>query len=106
MSSEHYPLPAHAAYIWAVGDQLFIGFPPTVGEKGHTVTVKADANGLTWALTLLKERERQGRDSLRIGKRSTEPTQYQLDAIIKAMKAGAAAKKIDGSAMSLEDLGL
>lgn len=105
--SDHYPLPPHAAYIWAVGDQLFIGFPPTVGEKGHTVTVKADVNGLTWALTLLRERERQGRDALRIGRRTTEPTQYQLDAIIKAMKKGEPAKvKIDGSAMSLEDLGL
>src|SRR6185503_16111600 len=104
--SEHYPLPKHAAYIWVIGDQLFLGFPSSIGEKGHSVHCKADAIGLAWAIELLKERERQGRNTLRIGERKVEPTQYQLDDILKAIRQRQAEPKLDGSNMSLEDLGL
>jgi hypothetical protein len=100
-----YPLPKYAAYIWTVGDELFIGFPPTVGEKGHTVRTKADAYGIGWAIHLLKARESSDHQhKLHIGHRPTEPCQYQLDAIIKAMKQHKSEPKIDGSQIQLEDL--
>lgn len=108
--SDHYPLPKHAAYIWIVGDQIHLGFPPTVGTKGHSVQLPATPLGLGAALDLLKARQKARLDELRIGYKE-EPTQYQLDAIIQAMKKGVeygkpSGPKRDGSDVSLEELGL
>jgi hypothetical protein len=77
--SEHYPLPAGAAYIWTKGDTLVLSFPPVAGAtKGHSVALYADEHGLKIALSILRERETA--KSLRVGTRAA-PVQYDLDAI-------------------------
>jgi hypothetical protein len=108
MSYDPYPLPAHAAYIWAIGDEIYVGFPPIQGDTGHTVHCKADAMGLEWVISLLKARMQSSHHHARhIGHRPTEPTQYQLDAILRVMKQGKSVEpKIDGSEIELDDLGL
>lgn len=52
-----YPVPSHAAYIWAAGDQLMIGFPPRNGqEKGHTASVPFNERGIGVLLALMRKR--------------------------------------------------
>jgi hypothetical protein len=114
-----YPVPAFAAYVWLAGDRLMVGLPPGAGhERGHTVAlplakceversimgaVPARVAGWATLLDLLKQRERAGRIAP-IGERS-EPTQYQLDAVL-ANITRFAAKGRKPAATSLNDLGL
>lgn len=126
--SDLYPLPKFAAYIWLVGDRLMLGLPPSeAAERGHTVVIPlsrmettrpigewehehgtvdlsryAATVGFTTLLDVLRERERAGRVAP-IGARS-EPTQYQLDAILaRVTKYTTAGRE---APTSLADLGL
>jgi hypothetical protein len=72
-----YPLPSYAVSAWVAGDDLYIAFPGTVSEQGHTIKLPASAGGLAAAVKIL--RERQAAESLRIGERGT-PTQYEIEA--------------------------
>ena len=79
-----YPLPRHAAYIWQAGDQIFLGLPPRMGEQfGHTVRFPSTEKGIRLVLDTLTERARM--PEALIASRA-EPTQYQLDAMLDAMR--------------------
>jgi hypothetical protein len=74
--TEPYPLPSHAVSVWAVGDELFVAFPGTVTDKGHTVTFPATANGLQALVNILRRREAS--NDRRIAN-AAAPTQYQIE---------------------------
>ena len=90
---DKYPLPSYAVSVWVAGDSLFIAFPGTVSEQGHTIKLPASAGGLQAAVNIMKDRA--SAESLRIGNRGT-PTQWDTDKTLahwgKLMKAGADAK--------------
>lgn len=75
---DDYPVPDYAAYIWIAGDQVCIGFPPTVGTKAHTVKFPNTENGLLVALGVLRERSRAPHNKLTIGNKC-EPTGYMVE---------------------------
>ncbi len=106
--SEPYPLPRHAAYIWSVGDQLMLAFPPTTGsEKGHSVSLPATPAGLSRALAILHDRA--SALDLRLNQRGT-PTQLNLESDkkynewLRAMKS--TKEEVAEAGAFLEDLGL
>jgi hypothetical protein len=127
--SEIYPIPKFAAYIWLTGDSLAIGLPPgDEAERGHTVLIPlaklsalrpigdwehdhgtvdlsryAATVGFTTLIDLLRERERVGRVSPRLGERS-EPTQYNIDALLRHVTKYNSRGEV--AATTLEDLGL
>lgn len=133
MSSADYPVPSFAAYIWLAGDKLCLGLPPADGRsRGHTVVIplaklnitrgqteweqengavdltrSVSTVGFATLLQLLHQRERDGRIAP-IGARG-EPTQYQLEAMMKAL-AGSSVSVTKAAptkrAQSLADLGL
>lgn len=83
MTHADYPIPSHAAYVWLTGDTLQVGLPPTPGhDKGHTVTLPADARGAARLISILQARQRDARRT--IGTQGC-PTQYDLDKIASAM---------------------
>lgn len=105
---EEYPLPKHAAHIWAAGDQLYLQFPPLAGAThGHSVTLPCSAAGLSRALAIL--RDRASALDLRLNQRGT-PTQLNLESDkkykdwLKAM--GATKAEVDAAGKLLEDLGI
>lgn len=75
---DDYPIPDYAAYIWIAGDQVCIGFPPTVGTKAHTVKFPNTENGLLVALEVLRQRSRAPHAQLTIGHKC-EPTSYMIE---------------------------
>jgi hypothetical protein len=80
-----YPVPRHAAYIWAAGDKLMVGLPPRSGElHGHTVALPYNQHGVAMLLRTLRERSEKPESF--IGTKA-EPTQYQLDKWLSAMAA-------------------
>lgn len=94
-----YPLPRHAAYIWQAGDKIFLGLPPRSGDlHGHTLTFPATERGLEAILQTLAERARLPESF--IGSRA-EPTQHQLDAILRELR-----KPRQEAEDMLKDLGL
>ncbi len=106
--SEPYPLPKHAAYIWAVGDQIMLAFPAATGsDKGHTVSLPASAAGLSRALAILHDRA--SALDLRLNQRGT-PTQLNLESDkkynewLRAMKA--TKEEVAEAGAFLEDLEL
>ncbi len=127
--AEIYPIPKFAANIWLAGDMLCIGLPPDSShERGHTVRIPlsklsllrpageweqehnsvdlaryAGTVGFSVLLELLRERERQGRIQP-IGNKS-EPTQYDIDAILHRVTKYAS-KGRQEAATTLADLGL
>lgn len=112
--TEHYPLPAHAAYVWLKGDTLMLSFPPTAGhDRGHTVALYADAHGMKVALSILKARRDESQ--LTVGT-TAAPTQYQCDAsAISKHIAAHEVREVTGKAKTpkksvsdqlLEELGL
>lgn len=76
---DKYPLPAYAVSAWVAGDSLFIAFPGTVSEQGHTIKLPASAGGLQAAVNIMKARA--SASSLKIGNRGT-PTQWDADAVL------------------------
>ena len=52
-----YPIPSYAAYIWAAGDRIWLGFPAmSDGTPPHSVPYPATERGLTLAVEALKAR--------------------------------------------------
>lgn len=62
-----YPAPAHAAYIWAVGDNLMVAF----GDGRQTVPFPATDRGVAALLRVLKDRATAA--DRRIGHRGSPP---------------------------------
>lgn len=83
MLASEYPVPRQAAYIWLVGDTVYLGLPSLHGEKGHTVTLPATVPGLLTLLALLQERSRNRKAF--IGERA-DPTQHQVEAMLKEIR--------------------
>lgn len=112
---EKYPLPAYAVSVWIAGDDLFIAFPSSRTEKGHTIKLPASAGGLHAAVTIMKARSAE-RSHL-LGERGT-PTAYEMETALssdkrytewlKAMSAGSAekARERDEATEFLKELGL
>jgi hypothetical protein len=113
--TERYPLPDYAVSTWVVGDDLFIAFPSTRTEKGHTIKLPASGGGLHAAITIMKARGTE-RSHL-LGQRGT-PTQYEMEtalssdqryaAWLKAMGESSAArvKEREEAEEFLKELGL
>lgn len=79
-----YPVPSHAAYIWAAGDKIMVGFPPRSGDlHGHTVTYPATERGIRLVLRTLAERSKRPEAMLAT---RAEPTQDQMDQWLAALK--------------------
>ena len=111
-----YPLPSHAISIWLSGNDLMLGLSPLDGNsKGHILRIAAEKLGVEvsafgeplasqrgWAalLSVLRERNKAGRQPLGS---AGEPTQYNLDAMLRSMKKfdTKGREKVDA-----EDLGL
>lgn len=56
-----YPLPAHAATIWASGANLWLVLGPTERQgRSHRIMLPATEQGLATLLRLLQDREMQG----------------------------------------------
>ena len=85
-SKEVYPLPGNAAYVWTVGDNLFLGLPSETGQP-HTVIIPLDRmvpdcgptglpkhyhRGFAVLLDVLQQRERASRNPT-IGARGAPP---------------------------------
>lgn len=107
MSHPSYPLPVHAAYVWLEGDRIMLGFPPSPDrQQGHSTSIPATGDGFRVMVNILREREKAGTAALRLGEKS-EPTQFKIDEILKAMKAKVTpAKTIAPEDISLESLDL
>lgn len=81
--SEPYPLPSHACYIWAVGDQLHLSFPPLPGnEKSHSVILPNTPAGLQALGMVLRDRSRQAKPT--IATKGT-PTYLDMEKIVREM---------------------
>lgn len=78
-----YPLPSYAAHIWITGDEINLAFPSPLDARSHTVKFPATNRGLTLALHLLRQRERDGVTNT-IAKAGA-PTQYQVEEIYKTI---------------------
>lgn len=113
--SDRYPLPSYAVSAWVVGDDLFIAFPSSRTERGHTIKLPASAGGLHAAITIMKARAAE--TSHLLGERGT-PTAYEMETALssdkryaewlKAMSAASAekVKERDEAAEFLKELGL
>jgi len=102
--SDEYPLPAHAAYIWLRGDQIFLGLPPLPGNRhGHTVHFTADERGIQIMLDIL--RARSFTQTSGIGTRGA-PVQYDIEQIRKVMDRKKAEAEKDLELEFLTELGL
>ena len=106
-----YPLPSYAVSVWVSGDNLMVAFPPTTGERGHTIKLPVSPAGLSTALAILKDRVVA--TDLRIAQRGT-PSQWDIDtdqlykAMVKSRAAErqAAQREKDEAVAFLEELGL
>ena len=115
---EPYPLPSHAASIWATGKGLMLGLPPIEGHThGHTIHLDlarlnipdgAEFAGWRVLLSILSERARAKPKARTIGTRAA-PTQYNLDGMLKVLRTGTPVRRFDergARVTSLSDLGL
>lgn len=99
-----YPVPQHAAYVWIVGDELFLGLPPLPGNaQGHTVHFGADERGIKIILDVLRSRSTSLRSY--IGTKGS-PVQYDIEQIHKIMGKKRAEKEKDLEMDFLEEIGL
>lgn len=119
-AGERYPLPAHAASVWLTSDALMVAFPSTSDARGHTIAIplsrltpacdccggdlrlRATTRGWPSLLGLLRERFHAAANPqhLRISHPGA-PTQYSIDAILRAVAASR-----PPAARTLADLGL
>jgi hypothetical protein len=83
--SDSYPLPSYVTQTWVSGDKLFVCFPPTRGDKSHTVQLPATPAGFAILGSLLQERSREGYEPS-IGTRAA-PVQYDIDKMLLRMTA-------------------
>jgi hypothetical protein len=83
--SDSYPLPSYVTQTWVSGDKLFVCFPPTRGDKSHTVQLPATPAGFAILGSLLQERSREGYEPS-IGTRAA-PVQYDIDKMLRQMGA-------------------
>lgn len=79
--TDKYPLPSYAVHAWVAGDDLFIAFPSSRTEKGHTIKLPASAGGLHAAVTIMKARGSES--SHLLGERGT-PTQYEMETALSS----------------------
>jgi len=93
--TDKYPLPSYAVSAWVAGDSLFIAFPGTVSEQGHTIKLPASAGGLLAAVTIMKARS-QATD-LRLNARGT-PTRNEMDEALSSQDKYKAWLKAMGAA--------
>lgn len=107
--SEPYPTPGYAAQVWLGPDnKLTVAFPPLPGhEKGHTTLIPCTEDGASLLRQILAQRAKGYDDhSATIGTKAS-PTQYNIEAMIKAMKVTRIEPKKDGSkVVSIEEIGL
>lgn len=82
--ADKYPLPIYAVSVWVAGDNLFVAFPGTVSEQGHTIKLPASAGGLQVAVQIMKDRA-QAQD-LRLSNKGT-PSQWEADKLAAWGKA-------------------
>jgi hypothetical protein len=97
-----YPLPSYAAYIWHSGDSIRVLLPPTTSDdRSHTISLPIDRCGVVcndWGQPLPNQRGWQAllqtlrarssqRESARVGTEAA-PTQYDLDAVMRAIGDG------------------
>ena len=83
------PPPSYAATVWLSGQTLNVAMEsPVPDARGNMVCFPADEYGIKCLLQVLREREKV-RSARTIGHKS-EPTQYDLDAIYRAMKQNSA----------------
>jgi hypothetical protein len=62
------PAPKHAAYVWTVGETLWLGLPPLTGElHGHSLHFEATPLGLAAMLKVLKHGLKSGRTAEDLG---------------------------------------
>lgn len=81
-----YPIPAHAAYVWLVGDRLFIGLPSQHGDvRSHTVTLPATTAGYMTLTDILRKRDSDRAPRITA---PASPTGHQLNKVLAAMKRG------------------
>jgi hypothetical protein len=112
--SEAYPLPAHAAYIWVAGADLFLGLPPVPGgTKGHQVRLPATDRGLAVALDILRERARAPGVPHRYGGHvigtKGAPVQYDIEEVLRRLgkpSPGARAEELREAEDLLKEAGL
>jgi hypothetical protein len=99
-----FPLPSHAAHVWIIGDELYLGLPPLPGNsKGHTIHFKADERGISIILDILRSRSTSLRSY--IGTRGS-PVQYDIEQIKTIMAKKKAEKEADLEMDFLEEIGL
>lgn len=80
-----YPPPANAVTMWVNGDKLCVAFPPSPGkDKGHTVVLMNDLDGMKNLLAIMNARAKA--DHLSLGHVGT-PTQYDLESKQKILDA-------------------
>lgn len=107
--NDAYPLPAHAAYIWLAGPDLFLGLPPVPGgTKGHQVRLPANERGLSVALGILQERARAPGKPHHVGTKGA-PVQYDLEEVLKRLgkpSPGARAEALSEAEDLLREAGL
>lgn len=93
--------PSSAPTIWAEGDTLYVQFQSPTTSASSRIHLPVNEWGLKYLVQLLRERERTGPQT--IGHKS-DPTQFDADAIIEALKRSRpapAAPKIDLRALGL-----
>ncbi len=83
-----YPIPRHAAYLWASVDRFYLGIPALAdGQLARTLEFPLTDKGLATAITILQARANTTLDhELKIGTLAS-PTTAQLLEMLKATKA-------------------
>lgn len=120
MISDHsgYPLPSYATTIWLDGKgNLLLALPSGPDSKAHTVTIplakcsiEQSEGGSTlgrqlgWQalLSILSERQKTQEKPMRLGDRAA-PVQYDLEAMLGAMRSAPKPKKFDEKGSRLLD---
>lgn len=95
--SEPYPLPAYAASIWAVGDQLCVCFTGPTGAS-HTVKIPTTEAGMLALASILRQRASAGVSTIAT---KGEPTQWQVsEEVLKHFEAEVRKRKAKTKRMS------
>ena len=88
MNERDYPAPSYAASIWTAGENIHMTLPPVYGqERGHSVIFPNKPEGWLAIAMILRDRETKERSRSIIGT-AAAPTQWDIDIVLKAMKAG------------------